>query len=82
MVAAARHIQKDAVVFARAKDATHARRLVALGAQAVVPETVEASLQLTARLLESIDLPEEAVTQRISEMREAAVSRQASSLAG
>jgi CPA2 family monovalent cation:H+ antiporter-2 len=79
MVAAARHIQKDAIVFARAKDAAHARRLVELGAQAVVPETVEASLQLTARLLETIDLPEEAVTQRITEMRTAEVARQAGS---
>jgi CPA2 family monovalent cation:H+ antiporter-2 len=79
MVAAARHIQKDAVVFARAKDAVHAKRLVELGAQAVVPETVEASLQLAARLLEAIELPEEAVDRRISEMRAAEVARQATS---
>ena len=79
MVAAARHIQKDAIVFARAKDAAHARRLTELGAQAVVPETVEASLQLMARLLEAIDLPEEAVTERITNMRTAEIARQASS---
>ena len=46
-----------------------------------MPETVEASLQLTARLLESIDLPEEAVAQRIGDMRAAEVARQASSAA-
>jgi CPA2 family monovalent cation:H+ antiporter-2 len=81
MVVAARRIQQDAIVFARAKDAAHARRLAELGAQAVVPETVEASLQLTARLLEFIDLPEEAVADRIRAMRAAEVSRQARSAA-
>lgn len=69
MVAAARHIKPNAVVFARAADTAHAERLIALGAVGVIPETVEASLQLTARLLEGLDLPEEAVSQRIADMR-------------
>jgi len=69
MVAAAHRIRPDALVFARAVDAPHAARLAALGAVAVIPETVEASLQLAARLLEGLDLPEEAVSQRVAAMR-------------
>jgi CPA2 family monovalent cation:H+ antiporter-2 len=75
MVAAARSIRPDALVFARAIDASHAMRLSGLGAVAVVPETVEASLQLAARVLEGLDLPESAVSERISEMRSAELGR-------
>jgi K+:H+ antiporter len=75
MVAAARKIRPDALVFARAADAAHAARLVALGAVSVIPETVEASLQLAARLLEGLDLPEEAVAQRVAQMRASELGR-------
>ena len=66
---------RDALVFARASDAEHAARLMALGAVGVIPETVEASLQLAARLLEGLDLPEEAVLQRVADMRAAELGR-------
>jgi CPA2 family monovalent cation:H+ antiporter-2 len=69
MVAAARRIRPDAPVFARASDSSHAARLIGLGAVGVIPETVEASLQLGARLLEALGLPDEAVDRRIAEMR-------------
>jgi CPA2 family monovalent cation:H+ antiporter-2 len=49
--------------------------LVKLGALGVIPETVEASLQLAGRLLEGLDLPEEAVARRLAEMRAAEVAR-------
>ncbi len=75
MVAAARTIRPDALVFARAADAAHAARLVDLGAVGVIPETVEASLQLAARLLEGLDMPEEAVSQRVADMRAAEMGR-------
>lgn len=75
MVAAARHVQPDAPVFARAADTAHAARLMRLGAISVIPETVEASLQLTARLLGSLELPQESVEQRVAEMREAELVR-------
>lgn len=75
MVAAARRIKADAVVFARAADAAHAARLVELGAVGVIPETVEASLQLAASLFKGLDLPEEAVSQRLSAMRAAELRR-------
>jgi CPA2 family monovalent cation:H+ antiporter-2 len=75
MVAAAHRIQPTGLVFARAADAAHAARLVTLGAVSVIPETVEASLQLAARVLEGLDLPEEAVSQRVAQMRAAELAR-------
>ena len=82
MVAAAKLINPRAVVFARASDPQHAERLMALGAVSVIPETVEASLQLAARLLEGLDLPEEAISQRVAAMRAAELGRLAEGTAG
>ncbi len=75
MVTAARRANPDALVFARATDADHAARLLALGAVSVIPETVEASLQLAARLLERLELSDEAVLQRVAAMRNAELGR-------
>ncbi len=75
MVAAARHIRPDGLVLARAADAAHAERLIELGAVSVIPETVEASLQLAARLLEGLELPDEAVSQRVADMRNAELGK-------
>jgi CPA2 family monovalent cation:H+ antiporter-2 len=58
------------LVVARARDSAHARRLLESGASEVVPETVEASLQLAARVLESAGEPTEAVTQALAQQRE------------
>jgi CPA2 family monovalent cation:H+ antiporter-2 len=69
MVAAALRLRPDAMVFARAKDGEHAARLLALGAVNVIPEAVEASLQLGARVLEALQVPDEAVAQRLAEAR-------------
>ncbi|MBB6307634.1 cation:proton antiporter [Xanthobacter tagetidis] len=71
MAAAVRARWPKAAVVARARDAAHARRLAALGVSGVIPETVEASLQLAGRLLEALGLPEEVVSARIAEAREA-----------
>jgi CPA2 family monovalent cation:H+ antiporter-2 len=71
MVAAARSLRPKALVFARAIDGGHAVRLAELGAVGVIPETVEATLQLAGRLLEGLDLPDEAVSRRIADMRAA-----------
>lgn len=46
-------------IYARARDAEHARLLLERGATHVVPETVEASLQLAERVLEDMGLPQE-----------------------
>lgn len=75
MVEAARKINPDALVFARAADTRHAIRLADLGAVAVVPETVEASLQLAGRVLEELDFPEGVVSDRISAIRSAELER-------
>lgn len=69
MVSAARKERADAPVFARARDPGHAARLIKRGAVEVIPEAVEASLQLGARLLEQLGLPDEAVARRLDEMR-------------
>lgn len=71
MVGAVRRLRPDAPVFARASDPRHAERLIALGAVGVVPENLEASLQLAARVLENLEFPEEAVAQRIADIRAA-----------
>jgi CPA2 family monovalent cation:H+ antiporter-2 len=75
MVAAARRQRPDAPVFARAKDGEHAARLLKLGAIGVIPEAVEASLQLGGRVLEALGLPEEAVAQRLAEARSEELGR-------
>jgi CPA2 family monovalent cation:H+ antiporter-2 len=75
MVAAARKQRPGALVFARAIDAEHAARLLALGAVEVIPEAVEASLQLGGRLLEGLGLSDEAVARRLDELREAERTR-------
>ena len=75
MVAAARKERPDAPVFARARDPDHALRLLKLGAVGVTPEAVEASLQLGARVLEGLGLPDEAVARRLDEMRDAEIGR-------
>jgi len=57
-------------VFARARDAVHAKTLLQAGATGVVPETVESSLQLAARVLEGVGTPAEAVNAVVSQQRE------------
>jgi len=57
-------------VYARARDAVHARHLLGLGVQEVVPESMEASLQLAARVLEGLGEPIEAVAVAIDRQRE------------
>jgi CPA2 family monovalent cation:H+ antiporter-2 len=75
MAAAARAQRPDAMVFARAIDADHAVRLLGLGAIDVIPETVEASLQLGGRLLEGLGVSDDAVARRLDELRELELAR-------
>ena len=44
-------MRPDIVIVSRARDADHARHLYALGATDAVPETIEASLQLSEAAL-------------------------------
>jgi CPA2 family monovalent cation:H+ antiporter-2 len=75
MVAAVRKQRPDAPVFARAIDAAHAARLLGLGAVGVIPEAVEASLQLGGRLLEGLGLADDAVARRLDALREQELAR-------
>ncbi len=64
-----RHEFPEIPLFARARDETQARLLKLAGATVVVPETLEASLQLSAFVLESLGLEEREVDDIIDEER-------------
>jgi K+:H+ antiporter len=51
VVEGARSIRPDLLIVSRARDADHARHLYAIGATDAVPETIEASLQLSEAAL-------------------------------
>jgi monovalent cation:H+ antiporter-2, CPA2 family len=51
VVAHVRELRPDILIVSRARDAEHARHLYALGATDAVPETIEASLQLSEAAL-------------------------------
>lgn len=70
MVRAILHHKPDAMILARVKDAVHARALASLGVSHVIPETVEASLHLSGRLLASLGLSEADVTEAVEAARE------------
>ena len=70
VVRAARELRPDLIVVARARDARHAQRLYELGATDVVPETVEASLQLSEAVLVDIGTPMGLVIASIHERRD------------
>ncbi len=58
-------------VIARARDEAHAKALKKAGACAVVPETLEASLQLSGLTLEAVGVPDDGVQQWVASQREA-----------
>lgn len=70
VVAVARRIRPDLVIVARARDALHAKRLYEMGATDAVPETVEASLQLSETVLVEIGVPMGLVIASIHERRD------------
>ena len=69
VVTAIKQLRPDVVLVARARDARHARRLYALGATDAVPETIEASLQLSEALLVDLGVPMGPVIASIHEKR-------------
>ncbi|WP_334161068.1 monovalent cation:proton antiporter-2 (CPA2) family protein [Phenylobacterium sp.] len=71
IVATARGLRPGLTIVARARDARHAKRLYDLGATDAVPETVEASLQLSEALLVEIGVPMGLVIASIHERRDA-----------
>ena len=71
IVATARGLRPDLTIVARARDARQAQRLYELGATDAVPETVEASLQLSEAVLVEIGVPMGLIIASIHERRDA-----------
>ena len=70
VVAIARAERPDLTIVVRARDARHAQRLYELGATDAVPETIEASLQLSEAVLVDIGTPMGLVIASIHERRD------------
>jgi monovalent cation:H+ antiporter-2, CPA2 family len=69
LVAAARAARDDLLIIVRARDARHAAHLYAIGATDAVPETIEASLQLSEAVLIDLGVPMGPVIATIHEKR-------------
>jgi CPA2 family monovalent cation:H+ antiporter-2 len=65
-----RAIRPDVKIISRARDAEHARHLYAIGATDAVPETVEASLQLSEAALVALGVPMGPVIASIHQKRD------------
>ena len=70
IVGASRLERADLVIVARARDAAHATRLYEIGASDAIPETIEASLQLSEAVLVDIGVPMGFVIASIHEKRD------------
>ena len=70
VVEAARSLRADLTLVARARDAAHAKTLYELGVTDAVPETIEASLQLSEAVLVDIGVPMGIVIASIHEKRD------------
>jgi CPA2 family monovalent cation:H+ antiporter-2 len=70
IVAVARELRPDLTIVVRARDSRHAMRLYELGASDAVPETVEASLQLSEAVLVDLGVPMGLVIASIHERRD------------
>ena len=71
LVAAARREREDLLIITRARDAGHAAHLYRIGASDAVPETIEASLQLSEAVLVDVGVPMGPVIASIHEKRAA-----------
>lgn len=70
MVRTARRGRPDVPILARARDADHARSLYTAGATYVIPDAIEAGLQMSARALEELGYETETVRALIASERE------------
>jgi len=70
VVETTRRLRPDITLVARARDADHARALYGLGVTDAVPETIEASLQLSEAVLVDIGVPMGLVIASIHEKRD------------
>lgn len=70
IVAAVRSLREDILIVSRARDAEHARHLYSIGVGDAVPETIEASLQLSEAALVGLGVPTGPVIASIHEKRD------------
>jgi CPA2 family monovalent cation:H+ antiporter-2 len=70
VVAVAKGLRPDLTVVARARDARHATALYDLGVDDAVPETIEASLQLSEAVLVDVGVPMGLVIASVHERRD------------
>jgi monovalent cation:H+ antiporter-2, CPA2 family len=70
VIKAARSVRPNLLIISRARDAAHARHLYTTGVTDAVPETVEASLQLSEASLVGLGLPSGPVIASIHAMRD------------
>ena len=70
VAATTRSLRRDVTLVARARDADHARALYEIGVTDAVPETIEASLQLSEAVLVDIGVPMGLVIASVHEKRE------------
>ena len=68
-VRAIRTMSRDIGIYVRAHDLAHSDALRRLGATEVVPETLEASLQLAGRVLQAADVPQQAAQIIVEDFR-------------
>ena len=70
VVETTRRLRRDVTLVARARDSDHARALYELGVTDAVPETIEASLQLSEAVLVDVGVPMGLVIASIYEKRD------------
>jgi CPA2 family monovalent cation:H+ antiporter-2 len=70
IVRVALELRPDLLIVSRARDATHARHLYAIGVSDAVPETIEASLQLSEAALVGLGVPAGPVIASIHDKRD------------
>lgn len=70
IVTQVRALRPDVIIISRARDAEHARHLYSIGVTDAVPETIEASLQLSEAALVGLGVPTGPVIASIHEQRE------------
>ncbi len=70
IVRVVRGLRPDILILSRARDAGHARHLYGIGVSDAVPETIEASLQLSEASLIGLGVPTGQVIASIHEMRD------------
>ena len=80
IVRAIRAINEQVPIFARAHDCDHANALQKIGVDYVIPETVEAGLQIAGRALEEFGLAPELVRDRLASEREGVYKQSMSKL--